>query len=187
LPRRQADAKARPGLAVAPEEAPSAEQQAASQLVTARAELKKPERTWHAAALAQGILLRWPKEASADQARKFLEQLEADPQQAKLLAEQRTAEEQQEEKAAPKRPYLGLTFADDTLKVHGVEKDGPADKAGMQAGDVLVKFGDDKAESRANLSKLLLKRKPGEPVSVEVERDGKPLPLKVELGTRRLE
>ena len=187
LPRRQADATARPGLAVAPEEAPSAEQQAARQLDTAKAELKTPERTWHAAALAQGVLLRWPKEASADQARKFLVQLEADPKQAKLLAEQRTAEEQQEEKAAPKRSYLGVTFVDDTLKVQGVEKDGPADKAGMQAGDVFVRLGDDKAESRANLSKLLLKRKPGEHVSVEVERDGKPMTLKVELGTRRLQ
>jgi membrane-associated protease RseP (regulator of RpoE activity)/dienelactone hydrolase len=186
LPRRQADAKARPGLAIGPGEAPSGEQQSARQLEAARAELKHAERTWRAVALAQGILQRWPKTGNAEQAQKLLEQVKADPAQAKLLAEQRKEEEQLEEKAAPKRPYLGVTLAGATLKVQEVEKGGPADKAGIRPGDVLTRLGDDKVDSRADLARLLLKRKPGQPLSLEVERDGKPMTLRVELGGRSL-
>jgi predicted esterase len=99
LPRRRADAKARPGLAVKPDEAPSAEQQAARLLENAKAEAKDQKRIWQAAAMAQGVVERWGKSDAAASARKFLKALESDPQQARLLKEQRDADERKEKSA----------------------------------------------------------------------------------------
>src|SRR5262249_3991765 len=42
----------------------------------------------------------------------------------------------------PPRPYLGLAFAGETLAVAQVASRGPADRAGVKAGDVLSKLGD---------------------------------------------
>jgi len=94
--RRQADAKAFPGLAAAPDEVKTRAQQAAGQLEAAEAERKKPERIWPAVALLEGVVQRWGKTDAADGARKLLEQIKADPKKAALLADQRGAEERHE-------------------------------------------------------------------------------------------
>jgi pimeloyl-ACP methyl ester carboxylesterase len=94
--RRQADVKAFPGLAAAPDEVKTRAQQAAGQLEAAEAELKKPECTWEAVALLEGIIQRWGKTDSAETARTLLGQLKADPKKQQLLADQRGAEERRE-------------------------------------------------------------------------------------------
>lgn len=94
--RRQTDAKTFPGLAAAPDEVKTRAQQATGQLEAAEAELKNPERTWPAVALLEGVVQRWGKTDAADQARKLLEQIKADPEKARLLTEQRGAEERHE-------------------------------------------------------------------------------------------
>lgn len=96
LKRRQADAKAYPGLAASAGEVKTNAQQATGQLETAEAQLKEPQRTWPAVALLDGVVQRWGKTEAADKARKLLDQVKADPKRSQLLAEQRGAEEQHE-------------------------------------------------------------------------------------------
>jgi hypothetical protein len=95
LPRRRADAKARPGLAVGPDEVPTAAKQAAGLLEMAEAELRQPDRVWRGVALLQGVTARWGKSAAADRARRRLEEVQSDPKQAQRIAEQGGAEERQ--------------------------------------------------------------------------------------------
>lgn len=96
LKRRRADAKTFPAFAADPEEVRTAMQQADRLVETATAELKRPARTWRAAALLHGVGQRWPDTPGAARARKILAELEAEPPKAKLLAEQKAAEEQHE-------------------------------------------------------------------------------------------
>jgi hypothetical protein len=93
LKRRQADVKARPGLATPPEEVLTPLRQATGLLETAEAELKQPERTWRSAALLQGIVTRWGKTEAGEKARKLLDEIQGDPKRVELLAEQGGTEE----------------------------------------------------------------------------------------------
>src|SRR5205085_2686921 len=64
LERRRKDAKDRPGLSVAPDEAPDAVKQAERQFAVAEADLKREAGAWRGVALLQGITSRWPKTPS---------------------------------------------------------------------------------------------------------------------------
>ena len=63
--------------------------------------------------------------------------------------------------------------------------DGPAGKAGIKAGDGLVKLGNDDIASLPDLVKALQQHKPGDKLTIEVERQGKTVELSVELVGRR--
>jgi membrane-associated protease RseP (regulator of RpoE activity) len=80
-------------------------------------------------------------------------------------------------------PYLGLTFEDDTATIRGVLPKGPADRAGLRTGDVVVQLGEVRITSAAELRRALQGHKAGEKVSLQVQRDGKSVPLTVELGS----
>ncbi|MCF6149796.1 MAG: M28 family peptidase [Candidatus Kuenenia sp.] len=77
-----------------------------------------------------------------------------------------------------RRSYLG-TIPDFTtediegLKLSGIKAGGPADKAGLQAGDIIVKFGDLEITNIYDYKYALDVLKIGEPVIVEYIRDGK--------------
>src|SRR4030067_816825 len=76
-----------------------------------------------------------------------------------------------------RRIYLG-TIPDFTtediegLKLSGVKAGGPADKAGLQAGDIIVRFGDLKITNIYDYKYVLDVIKIGEPVTVEYLRNG---------------
>ncbi len=93
---------------------------------------------------------------------------------------------------AIKRPFLGISYIDvsetATLRYHGlivdssieegvviasVEDDSAADKAGLQKGDVIVSFNNDKVSSSAFLRYLLYKYNIGDTVKVTYYRDTK--------------
>ncbi len=93
LKRRRADAKERPGLSASPTEVATSLVQAKGLLETAEDELKKPERTFRAVALMQGINARWGKTEPAEKARALLKEIADDPQRLKLIEEQGGAEE----------------------------------------------------------------------------------------------
>jgi predicted esterase len=225
LPRRRAEAKARPGLAPSPDDVPTPLRQAARALEAAEAELKVPDRTWRAVALLRGIVSRWGHTDSADKARKLLEEVQADPKWATLLAEQGGKEERSSlaaqaraldrfgdarralqawqtlarnhpdsdegKKAAAEvqrlknvlaaTPYLGVAFTSG-LTVGQVAADGPADRAGIKAGDRLLRLGDVKLASLQDLRKALQSHKPGDKIVFEVERAGKPMTVTVEVA-----
>jgi Tol biopolymer transport system component len=81
------------------------------------------------------------------------------------------------------RAYLG-TIPDYTtegtgVKLSGVRAGGPADKAGLKGGDVIVEFGGQAITNIYDYTYALDAVKIGEPVEVVVLRDGKPVKLTV--------
>jgi hypothetical protein len=79
-------------------------------------------------------------------------------------------------------PYLGLSTEGDTGIVKAVEARGPAERAGVQRGDRLVKLGASAVGSLGELRQAVQGLKPGDRVTLEVERGGKALTLTVEVG-----
>jgi S1-C subfamily serine protease len=67
------------------------------------------------------------------------------------------------------------------LGVGGVRKDGPADKGGMQKGDVIVALDGKPVNDIYDYMNRLKKLQPGQTVPVDVMRDGKKKVLLVQL------
>lgn len=83
-------------------------------------------------------------------------------------------------------PYLGID-ADPVpggMKVNAVYGLTGAEKAGLKAGDVLVKIGDDATDSKVAIGKAVRGRQVGSGVILTVLRDGKELKLAATLGKR---
>ena len=87
------------------------------------------------------------------------------------------------------RAYLG-TIPDYTtegtgVKISGVRAGGPADKAGLKGGDVIVEFGGQQIANIYDYTYALDAVKIGEPVEVVVLRDGKQVKLTVTPEARK--
>ena len=102
------------------------------------------------------------------------------------------------------RPYLGVRYAvvdqkiaavrnissdkgvivigDDASGLPAVEKDSPAEKAGIKQGDIILKINNDDLGEGKSLSRFLGKYKPGDEVTLKIMRDGKEMDTKVKLG-----
>lgn len=68
--------------------------------------------------------------------------------------------------------------------VADVTPDGPADKAGIKRGDVIVEFNGKKVENSVELRNMVAQVSPGTKVEVVLNRDGKEMQLTVRLGER---
>jgi serine protease Do len=66
--------------------------------------------------------------------------------------------------------------------VNRVDDDSPAAKCGLQAGDVISKFGDSPVARALDLERALLGHQPGEEIAVSVERNKKPVAVTLVLG-----
>jgi serine protease Do len=66
--------------------------------------------------------------------------------------------------------------------VNSVEKGGPADKAGIQASDVIVKFDNKDVDSSSELPRIVAATRPGSKVPVQVWRKGERKDLTVTVG-----
>jgi C-terminal processing protease CtpA/Prc len=77
--------------------------------------------------------------------------------------------------------YFKLTGKAGVL-VSSVDADGPAGKAGMKAGDIVLKFGREPIEDGDGLRDAVAAAEGGQEVTVTVQRDGRPLDLKVTLA-----
>ena len=87
------------------------------------------------------------------------------------------------------RPYFG-SIPDFSQQVEGyalggVAKGGPAEKAGLQGGDVIVHFGESKIANLEDFDSALRKFKGGDKVKVVVLRDDKKLTFEVTLDPPR--
>jgi hypothetical protein len=70
------------------------------------------------------------------------------------------------------------------VKFSGVTPGSPAEKAGLQGGDVLVKFGAKEVRNIYDYTYALGERKPGDAVTLVVKRDGREVTLDLVLGSR---
>ena len=61
-------------------------------------------------------------------------------------------------------------------------EEGPAEKAGVKSGDVIIKFKNKEIREYTDLSRYAGLTKPGTKVTIELIRDGKKMDLKVKLG-----
>lgn len=88
----------------------------------------------------------------------------------------------------PMRVTMGVIpdYADDGggLKISGVRPEGPAEKAGLLAGDVIVKFGEKTVANIYDYMYVLQEHGPGDVVNVDVKRGEKVLSFKVTLTGR---
>ena len=84
----------------------------------------------------------------------------------------------------PGRPFIGVRgseTSDDSIVTEVVEG-GPAEKAGIQPGDRIVKFGDREITTFEQLVLAVGVRRPGEKVSVIVQREDDRVEVEVEVG-----
>jgi len=86
------------------------------------------------------------------------------------------------------RPYLGVSVAENpagTGAVLGAVPSGsPADRAGLQRGDVIIAIGGKSVRIPDDVTGLVADRKPGQTVRVTVLRDGRKVSVNVKLGIR---
>ncbi len=73
---------------------------------------------------------------------------------------------------------LGLKSAEGAL-VAAVQQGGPADKAGIRPGDVVVAFNGQPVQTTADLARLVGSTKPGTTVPAQVLREGKAIDVKI--------
>jgi len=109
-------------------------------------------------------------------------------------ADERIAFKEGAEKPAAKktsggfRVSLGIIpdYSDDPngLRIDGVRPDTPADKAGMEDGDIMTRFGETTIKNIYDLTAALTSAKPGDVVDIVVLRDGKELTLTATLEGR---
>lgn len=76
---------------------------------------------------------------------------------------------------------FGLTKAAGAL-VNGVEKGGPAEKAGIESGDIITRFNNRVVDSSSDLPRIVGGTKPGTSVSMEVWRKGASRDLNIVVG-----
>ena len=82
--------------------------------------------------------------------------------------------------------YLGVQGDPDGkgCVIAGVQPASPAEKAKLQANDVILKMDGQKVETFDDLGGLIKKKKPGDEVTLDVRRGEENLSLKVKLGTK---
>jgi serine protease Do len=69
--------------------------------------------------------------------------------------------------------------------VNSVEKDGPAARAGLQPGDVILQIGDARIDHSGDLPEQVAEIKPGTAVPLQIMRQGKPTTLSVTVGAAK--
>jgi putative serine protease PepD len=84
------------------------------------------------------------------------------------------------------RPFLGVASAPHAggAEVGEVTPGGPADEAGLRAGDVIVSIDGRSVRDPEDVADAVSDHEPGDRVEVVVERGGTQRAIEVELGTR---
>ncbi len=89
------------------------------------------------------------------------------------------------EKGKVERGWLGVSIGEDEKGNVGlieVEKDSPAEEAGLEEGDVIREFDGKTVNSSEMLVTEVRKRKPGDTITIKIEREDKTQKVKVTLG-----
>ena len=88
------------------------------------------------------------------------------------------------------KPYIGISVYNSTYDqkgalVYSVEEDSPADKAGLEADDVITAVDGKEISGYADLCSIISSGKEGDKFTLTVERDGKTIELKVTLKVKK--
>ncbi len=78
--------------------------------------------------------------------------------------------------------HAGHSGEGQTLMIHSVRTDGPAESAGIKAGDRIVALDGQRIQDLEDLQKLMATKEPGDVMPVTVHRDGKDVELPVTLS-----
>ena len=68
--------------------------------------------------------------------------------------------------------------------IAGVVKDGPADKAGLKVGDILLNINKQTIKDTTQMLNIIASYSPGEKKTINLLREGKPTALNIEIGVR---
>jgi C-terminal processing protease CtpA/Prc len=86
------------------------------------------------------------------------------------------------------RVYVGtvpdFSYTDAGYKISGVQAGSPAEKAGILAADIMIKFGDAVINNLYDYTAALGNYKPGQEVEIVVKRGTEEITVKVLLGTK---
>lgn len=87
------------------------------------------------------------------------------------------------------KPAIGVVGVRDSesegiCKIASVERKGPADVAGIRAGDIILKFDNQQVQNFDQLISAVNSVTPGEQVTVELQRDGKRISLRLIVGIK---
>lgn len=77
---------------------------------------------------------------------------------------------------------MDLKESTEGVLVNGVVEDSPAEKAGIEEGDVIISFDGKKTDSIERLTSLVRKTSPGTEVEIKVIRDGDEKDLEITIG-----
>lgn len=84
--------------------------------------------------------------------------------------------------------YLGtipdFTYNDDGVRVAGVREGSPAQKAGIQEGDVIIQIGEKRIHNLYDLTYVLREHKPGDIIQIKILRKAEEKLFSAELGKR---
>jgi len=89
------------------------------------------------------------------------------------------------EKGKVRRGWLGVLIADNEegkVEITAVDKESPAELAKLKEGDIVLKIDGKDVTGSQMLASEIRKRKPGEDITLKIEREGKELDVKVKLG-----
>ncbi len=89
------------------------------------------------------------------------------------------------EKGKVERGWLGVRIwqnEENQVEIIEVEKDSPAEMANLEEGDIVLEFAGEEVDDTEMLQKMIRMRKPGETVTIKIERDGKARDVNVKLG-----
>jgi S1-C subfamily serine protease len=92
------------------------------------------------------------------------------------------------EPAGPPRAWVGIypQGTDGSVVLSGTVPDGPADRAGLERGDLILSVDGVAVSSLAELYRMLWRRGPGEVLSFRILRDGALLVVEVAAGDRNV-
>ncbi|MFT7680090.1 MAG: putative metalloprotease with PDZ domain [Planctomycetota bacterium] len=97
-----------------------------------------------------------------------------------------TAEDLARREEMRNRPFMGVQLenGDESVSIGSVTDGGPAETAGIQAGDRLISFDGVPIDSMRALREFMSEHAPGDVIEVLLERSGKEQRISLKLGSR---